>query len=117
MKLSKNFHRGEFECHCQCGKDTVDSELIDVLQDLRNHFIEPVGINSGNRCSAYNKKIGGSLHSQHLLSKAADIIVRFISPELVADYLEDKYPDKYGIGRYGKFTHIDVRQNKTRWSK
>ena len=27
----------------------------------------------------------------------------------------DKYPDKYGIGMYSSFTHIDTRRTKARW--
>ena len=115
MKLSKNFSREEMKCPC-CNQDTVDAELIMVLQDIRDHFNEPVFISSGNRCRSYNFTVNGSINSQHIHSKAADLKVKFVSPQLVADYLEDKYPDKYGIGRYGdRFTHIDVRQNKARW--
>ena len=115
-QLSKNFYRSEFKCKCgQCDQDMVDSELITVLQDLRDYFLRSVKINSGNRCEAHNTKIGGSKKSQHLYSKASDIEVDYIKPDVVADYLEQKYQDKYGIGRYGNFTHIDVRDNKTRW--
>ena len=46
---------------------------------------------------------------------AADIAVKGINPKGVADYLESKYPDKYGLGRYKSFTHIDVRKNRSRW--
>jgi len=113
--LSKNFFREEFACKDGCGKDTVDSELIDVLQDVRDEFLRPVSVNSGNRCEAHNKAVGGSDNSMHLYSKAADIRVGYIDQNKVANYLETKYPDKYGIGRYKDFTHIDVRPNKARW--
>ena len=34
-QLSAHFNREEFECTCHCGMDTVDAELIDVLEDIR----------------------------------------------------------------------------------
>jgi len=108
--LSEHFDRKEFRCKCGCGQDTVDAELIRVLEDLRRCLMDrPITINSGCRCKVYNALVGGSPKSQHLLGKAADIQVKGIDPSVVADCLEDKYPDRYGIGRYISFTHIDVR--------
>jgi len=115
MKLSKNFSKEEFACECGCGFDDVSQELVDVLQDLRDHFKEPVRITSACRCAEHNKDVGGALKSKHLLGIAADIVVSKVSHRLVQDYLEAKYPDTYGIGRYKSFTHIDVREKKARW--
>ena len=116
-KLSKHFDRSEFQCKCfnECGKDTVDAELITVLEDVREHFNQPVRINSAYRCSVSNKRVNGSENSQHLNGKAADITVDNITPLGVLSYLTSKYPNKYGIGRYQSFTHIDVRSTKARW--
>lgn len=98
-----------------CGGDVVDAELLQVLEDIREYFGCPVVINSGFRCWIHNKREGGSATSQHLLGKAADIVVIGVHADVVAHYLERIYPDKYGIGRYLGRTHIDVRQNKARW--
>jgi hypothetical protein len=38
-----------------------------------------------------------------------------VHDDKVADYLEEKYPDKYGIGRYIGRTHLDIRKTKARW--
>ncbi len=113
--LSKNFNRREFECSCGCGTDTVDAELIEVLEALRNRVDEPIKINSGHRCKNHNADIGGAEKSMHLTGKAADIVVGGIDACLIADYLNERYPDKYGIGEYETFTHIDVRKIKARW--
>ena len=112
--LSKNFNRIEFSCRCGCGMDTVDAELVAVVQDVRDHF-EATTINSGCRCEEHNRNEGGGDNSFHLLSKAADIVVEGVGPYRVAFYLENKYPDRYGIGRYKTFTHVDVRSGKARW--
>jgi uncharacterized protein YcbK (DUF882 family) len=115
--LSEHFDRSEFRCRCGCGWDTVDAELIRVLEDLRRCLMDrPITINSGCRCKMHNALVGGSPKSQHILGKAADIRVEGLDPSVVAECLEDKYPDRYGIGRYISFTHIDVRSGPpTRW--
>ncbi|MGD9171264.1 MAG: D-Ala-D-Ala carboxypeptidase family metallohydrolase [Candidatus Thiodiazotropha sp.] len=112
---SKYFTREEFACRCGCGKDTVDAELLELLDDVREHFSSPVMIKSGHMCSRYNKKTGGSIESKHLDGKAADIVVTGVSPFDVYDYLDQKYPDKYGIGQFPDFTHIDIRVEMARW--
>ena len=113
--LTKNFKRKEFECKCGCGQDTVDYMLLKILEDVREHFNQPVTINSGNRCYEYNKRIGGSAKSQHTKGKAADIVVKGVKPQEVYDYLNDKYPKTFGMGNYKTFTHIDSRNLKARW--
>jgi len=115
--LSEHFDRAEFQCRCGCGWDTVDAELIRVLEDLRQSLDNrPITINSGCRCKMYNALVGGSPKSQHLLGKAADIRVEGFDPSEVADFLEDKYSNCYGIGRYDSFTHVDVRSGApARW--
>lgn len=117
--LSKNFSRAEFACRCGCGCDTVDAELIRVLEDLRRClFSHPITITSGCRCPKHNMEVGGEIDSQHMKGKAADIVVEDMPPEMVAECLEDKYPGKYGIGRYPTWTHIDVRSGPPkRWPK
>ena len=117
-KISKHFSRHEFACRCGCGFDTVDYELVDILEKLSEYYHNPgVIINSGCRCVEHNKHEGGSKNSLHVRSKAADIVVIAIHADSIADYLEAEYPDKYGIGRYNGRTHIDVRAKRARWDK
>lgn len=110
--LSANFSRAEFACHCGCGSDTVDAELLTVLQRLREHFATPVEIVSGHRCQTHNRTVG----SRHLDARAADIKVLDIPPPQVYAWLDAEYPRRYGIGLYAGWTHIDTRANKARWS-
>jgi uncharacterized protein YcbK (DUF882 family) len=115
--LSQHFARSEFACPCGCGFNTVDAELIAILEAARAHFMVPITINSGCRCEKHNQTLPNSARSsQHLRGKAADIRVAGWAPDLVADYLEQIYPNSYGIGRYNTFTHIDVRDGKSRWN-
>lgn len=113
--LSEHFTREEFACHDNCGFDTVDGELIQILEDLRTNFNVPVHINDGCRCPTHNKQVGGEPKSQHMVGRAADVTVLGHSPNEVQEYLMSKYSDQYGIGRYDTFTHVDSRGEKARW--
>ena len=113
--LTKNLSRSEFACQCGCGFDTVDYELAIVIQDIRDNFGEAVHINSGCRCEIHNKAQGGTSGSLHTMGRAADIRVNNTPSDLIYDYLDNLYPDKYGIGRYSGRTHIDTRKYKARW--
>lgn len=115
MRLSNNFKREEFACKCGCGFDTVDVQLIKLLDQVRFYFAEPLIITSGARCAKRNRTEGGSETSQHKLGKAADVVVVGVKPYLVATYVERMHPDTYGVGRYEFFTHLDVREKKARW--
>lgn len=108
MKLSINFNREEFACKCGCGFDTVDTELIRVLENVRNNFDAPVHITSACRCPAHNESVGGSANSQHKLGRAADIVVQGVEPDDVALFLE-QIMSHGGVGRYSTFTHVDTR--------
>ena len=112
--LSEHFSRHEFACKCGCGFDTVDAELLKVLEIIRNHFDRPITINSGCRCLRYNSRIGGANTSQHLLGRAADIDVKGIDPALVQELAVQLGVG--GIGKYKTFTHIDTRVGHARWA-
>lgn len=119
VDLSENFSRSEFACHCGCGFDTVDAELLRVLQyDIRNYYGQPVTVISGCRCFAYNLGTpGAARNSLHIEAKAADIKVAGVSPIALYHYLNKKYPNKYGLGLYHNRIHIDVRPTPARWNK
>lgn len=113
--ISEHFSRTEFACKDGCGLDVVDAELLTVLEDIRIYFNAGVELHDACRCAVHNAAMGGAPKSQHLIGKAADTSVVGQSPDHVADYVTNKYPNKYGIGRYDTFTHIDVRSAKARW--
>lgn len=114
--ISKNFRVREFRC--QDGSDVVfiESDLVDILQKIRDHFGKAVTINSAFRTASHNKKVGGATYSQHCYGKAADIKVSGVAPSKVAEYVETLMPNTGGIGRYSTFTHVDVRATKSRWN-
>ena len=116
--VSEHFKIKEFaQKDGRCDKILIDSELVEVLEDIREHFNEPVIITSGYRTPEYNAKIGGAKNSQHTKGMAADIRVKGVPASKVQQYLKQKYQNKYGIGSYWTFTHIDTREEKARWKK
>jgi uncharacterized protein YcbK (DUF882 family) len=114
--LSKHFSRHEFACKCECGFDTVDAELLIILEKVRERF-GPVTINSACRCKDHNAKVGGKPSSQHLLGRAADIAVDYPS-RLVFDYIDHQvlhHNSGGGLHEYPTFVHVDTRLKRARW--
>jgi uncharacterized protein YcbK (DUF882 family) len=116
MKLSDHFDSSEFACHC-CGQVIeISPDLVEQLEELSEVFSiagkrATIVILSGYRCPAHNKAVGGAPHSQHMQGIASDIKVKssvgeWIAPSRIADYLEKKYPDSHGIGRYKTWVHL-----------
>lgn len=60
----KNFVVAEFVCK-HCGEVKIDTELVLILQRLRDFLNKPVVITSAYRCPEYNREIGGVPGSAH----------------------------------------------------
>ena len=123
MKLTNNFLISEFNCKdgtpvpsCLMANVQLLSENLQVLRDCLE---APIHINSAYRHSKYNKSVGGSSKSQHLLGKAADIRVDSYSSVQVYDTIEMLIKEGSmkdgGIGLYDTFVHYDVRDKSARW--
>lgn len=114
-QLSNNFTSAEFDCHGRgcCAKTLIDSQLVGLLQKIRDRFGCAVTVNSGYRCAAHNKAVGGAAGSYHTKGQAADIVVKGIKPAEVAKYAESIGIN--GIGLYDNFVHIDTRTAKSFW--
>jgi hypothetical protein len=115
-QLSKNFSLDEFKCKCgKCGTVQLDENLVERLQQIRDHFGKAVTINSGYRCENHNAspQVGGAKGSLHVKGMATDIRVQGILPKEVAKYAESI--GVLGIGLYDDFVHIDTRIAKSFW--
>ncbi len=130
--LTSNISREEMLCKCgQCDFDVADWELLTVVQDCADFFKHRdkadkvmIVVTSGNRCPKHNHHIGGAPNSQHQYGKALDFKLktfvngewRFIGAHEITEFLDSKYPEKYGIGQYSKGrVHLDCRPTKARW--
>lgn len=123
MQLEKNFNIDEFKC--KDGTSVPNEYLSNVellaknLQVLRDKVGLPIIIISGYRSPEYNKKIGGAKRSQHMLAKAADIIIKGMSStevkNVIISLIKSGEMHPGGIGLYQTFTHYDVRGQNRRW--
>lgn len=120
VKLSENFNSTEFDCKGSgcCSITTINPQLVNYLQLIRNHFGKPITITSGYRCYTHNKRVGGATGSRHNKGDAADIVVSGVAPREVAKFAESI--GIKGIGLYetavdGYFVHIDTRTTKSFW--
>lgn len=116
FRLGENFRLVEFASRDGADEVLVHPALVALLETVREHFGEPVTVNSGYRSPAHNRRIGGARNSRHVMGLAADIVVDkgAVSPRRVATYVETLDPG--GLGRYNTFTHVDVQGKNRRWS-
>ena len=123
MGLSKNFSKSEFECKCGCEMpgDVLENvkEVAKQLQFIRNQVEKPIKINSAYRCLEHNRSIGSNDTSQHVLGKAADIVIAEFIPievkNLLDVFMESGDIKQGGLGLYNTFVHYDIRGTKVRW--
>lgn len=109
--LTKNFSKTEFRCKCGCSQDSIDSDLVIILQAVRESVGSAIVISSGVRCDNYNAEVNGVPESSHVFGTAVDIVcesskLRFaiIAASVAA-----------GIKRIGiadRFIHLDTSLNK-----
>lgn len=115
-QITEHFRVYEFACSDGSDVVFVSQTLAEILENIRQHFGAAVTVTSGYRTVSYNATVeNSSKTSQHCNGLAADIKVAGVSPDRVADYAEQLLGSHGGVGRYGTFTHIDVRADKSRW--
>lgn len=121
-KLSEHFTIQEFRCKCGGTHDIkIDSDLVKKLEQLRTVLnAKSIVITSGHRCSAHDKKVGGTGYGQHVNGCAADIICydsnnKPISSKQVSCSAQDiAFGGIANIDSTYTATHVDVRTSN-RW--
>lgn len=118
--ITEHFRVREFRCKDGNDKILISTELVNMLEKLREHLGETypdcsIDINSGYRTKEHNKKIGGSSTSKHIQGKAADIFVKWngktIPAKEVCCAAQDL--DFDGIGYISSdAVHVDVRGSR-----
>jgi len=121
--MTKNFSKSEFES--KCGRDMPEEVYFNVvkvanqLQYLRDYLGKPIRVNSAYRSPEHNASVGGVKTSQHILGKAADIVVKDMPTDVLYQYIEDAISNgemlQGGLGLYDTFVHYDIRGTKARW--
>lgn len=117
--LGKNFQVGEFACNDGSNAVLIDSDLVNILQKIRDKFGKPIKISSAYRTLSYNRSIGSGDYSLHTKGRAADIYIEGVAPLEIAKFAEGI--GVKGIGYYppgdGSFVHVDTRTTKYFWIK
>ena len=118
VQLSKNFKSTEFDCNGKgcCSETPIDPKLVEILQNVRDHFGVSVNLNCGYRCPVHNAQVSGaSATSKHMEGIAADIVVKGVHPVRVARYIATipGFAGRIGCYTYDDtgsgFVHVDVR--------
>ena len=92
--------------------------LAITLEAFRRTMGAPVRILCAYRSEDYNACVGGAERSQHRLFKAADIVCEAGDPgrwRTVLRELRSRGVFSGGIGVYGTFVHVDVRDSPADW--
>lgn len=71
--LAYKLSRKEIACKCRCGFAALTWSLLFRWILLRIFVGKVLYVNSGCRCPAHNKAVGGSPKSQHMYGKALDL--------------------------------------------
>lgn len=116
------FSKKEFRCKCggrYCNgyPAEIDLTMVRYADEIRRRIGKPIGVNSGLRCTQWNKIQGGVSGSQHRFGTAADLgKPSGVSVAEMAAIAEDVMGNTGGIGIYSWGIHIDSRKTKSRWN-
>lgn len=121
VRLSDHFTSSEFDCPCSnCDETQIADELLQKLGRMREKLGEPLRINSGYRCRAYQSELKARGYetaagvSQHELGNAADIMASDSeTPGTVLEVLAQNAGFK-AIGVGHAWIHVDLRDDKNR---
>lgn len=104
--------------------NTPNQEVIDnliklieaVLDPLREWYGKPITVNSGYRCEALNKAVGGSKTSDHMTGRAADIDTGSKEEnKKLFDYIKDNLEfDQLIDEKNLAWVHVSFRENNNR---
>lgn len=121
--MTKNFSKEEFDCNDGSEMPiNIYHNMVKVanqLQTLRDYIGKPIQVNSAWRSEEYNASINGVKNSQHIMGRAADIVIKGMTPIEVSKIIEELISKgdmlQGGLGIYSSFVHYDIRGEKARW--
>ena len=98
-------------------KKNLEALIENVLDPLREAYGKPIYINSGYRCPALNKAVGGVDNSFHTKGYACDIDMGDKEDnQPIFDYIKDNLPFTElgweGNGRWVHVAYIKGRENE-----
>lgn len=134
MRLSENLTLQEVIKSNTAIKNGIDNNptdehldnLVDiaekVFQPLRDHFGVPIAVTSGYRSEELNRRIGGSLTSQHSKGQALDLdadVFGGVTNSEIFDYILnnldfDQLIWEFGTGTQPDWVHVSYKGEENR---
>ena len=116
-QISPHFNVSEFRCKCGKNHDTkLDVKLLNKLEKLFTALnCSKIIVNSGYRCEAHDRNVGGNGSGQHTKGTAADVVCyddkgRVISSKIVCCAAQDiGFCGIANIDHTYTSTHLDTR--------
>lgn len=126
--VTAHFLRSELACSCGCAvperhRGSLET-LASQLERIRAELGAPLLITSGYRCPDRNHAVGGAPLSQHMLGKAADLLVPRMEGTALASVIMALMGRGEillgGVGTYAdigrsSICHYDIRGKGARW--
>jgi len=106
----KYFKESEFVMGKELVFDKMNIDFLELLDNLRECVNEPLHISSSFRSEEYNKSVGGSSKSQHLIGNAVDL--KCNNGALRLNIIENALALGLTCGVAKSFVHIDNRLNQ-----
>lgn len=104
------FELEEFTCKCGCGKNGIDLDFVDRLDELRHLCRFPLIVTSGYRCPEHNQRVSTTgPDGPHTTGKATDVGV---SRHRAWEVLRHAFAMEFsGVGVHqrggSRFLHLD----------
>ena len=113
IKDFKNFKYSEIKCKCggkYCNGYPVgfSYELMNQLQQIRDHFGKAVIITSAIRCPQHNKNVQGVEHSKHVEGRAVDFYVKGVSYSTLKKFVNKLPYNQYTYNISGSVMHHGI---------
>ena len=75
--LIPHFKFKEFICKCgECHFSFVNEEALEVLEEVRELYDNPITFSSAYRCQQHNRNVGGAAYSDHQIGCGFDVLHR-----------------------------------------
>ncbi len=121
-QLSEHFNVQEFRCKCGQNHDIqISDELVSKLETLFMALdCSSIVINSGYRCAAHDRAVGGTGTGQHVNGNAADVVCYAQNGQPISSKLVCCKAQDIGFGGIANITsaytstHLDVRSG-SKW--
>ena len=95
--------------------DNILNLIVCCLQPIRDVIAKPMIISSGYRSKALNKKVGGSVNSQHLSGQAVDFTVKNMKPDEIINIIKKNNIEfDQLINEYDRWVHVSFNSGKNR---